>query len=278
MSGHSDEADGDRISAHRENVRDQLNRFDDVMVSAAANGCDSRIVRQLEIMRDTAKRFDETMLADAATAVPEGPGLDTLLAAVFRIPAYLNIVLPEQVTDYAITNILNPVERIGSELNDYLSDGDTDHLTDALGSGLQNLILAIRDTIGLWRLGNKGPWQIQRLDLRLGVPDIAGRPAAYPVLKILIDGSEKLAGRNYQYTGWHPADILGPDSPLLPAEPARRVALYVDAAGGPAAGCLAAYVKDFGDQVVPDQRRAGRLGQLTGAMLARRSFSMTITS
>jgi hypothetical protein len=91
MAGHNDEADGDRISAHRENARDPLNRFDDVMVSAAANGCDSRIVRQLEIMRDTAKRFDETMLADAATAVPEGPGLDTLLAAVVRIPAYLNI-------------------------------------------------------------------------------------------------------------------------------------------------------------------------------------------
>ncbi len=83
----------------------------------------------------------------------------------------------------------------------------------------------------------------------LGVPDIASRPAAYPVLKILVDSSEKLAGRGHQYTGWHPADILGPDSPLLPAEPARRVALYVDAAGGSVAGCLAAYVKAFGDHV-----------------------------
>jgi hypothetical protein len=108
--------------------------------------------------------------------------------------------------------------------------------------------LALRNCFGLWQLGER-PWKSQRLDLRLGVPDIAGRPAAYPVLKILIDGTEELASRDQQYTGWHPADILGPGSPLLPAEPARRVALYVDAAGGPAAGCLAAYVKDFGDQV-----------------------------
>jgi len=188
------------------------------------------------------------MLAAAASAVPEGPGLDTLLAAVLRIPAYLNIALPELVTDYAIANILDALERIDSELNDYIFDSDTAHLANALDTGLQNLILAIRDTIGRWQLG-KGPWKIQRLGLRLGVADIAGRPVAYPVLKILVDGSEKLAGRGHQYTGWHPADILGPDSPLLPTEPARRVALYVDAAGGAAAGCLAAYVKAFGDQV-----------------------------
>lgn len=249
MTGHSDEADDDDISTHKDNVRNQLNRFNE-LVSAAANGCDSRIVSQLEIIRDTAKRFDEAMLADAATAVPEGPGLDAVLAAVFRIPAYLEIALPEVVTDFAIANILDALKHIDSELNDYISDGDTAHLANALDTGLQNLILALRDTFGLWQLG-KGPWnaEIQRLDLRLGVPDIAGRPAAYPVLKMLVDGIEKLAGRRYQYTGWHPADILGPDSPLLPAEPARRVALYVDAAGGPAAGCLAAYVKAFEDQV-----------------------------
>jgi hypothetical protein len=218
------------------------------MVSAAATAGDSRILSHLAIIRDTAKRFDETMLVTAATAMPEGPGLDSLLAAALRIPAYLNIALPELITDFAIAKILDALKHIDGELNDYISDRDTAHLADALGTGLQNLHLALRDCYGLWQLG-KRPWQTQRLDLRLGVPDIVGRPVAYPVLKILVDGIEQLAGRNCQYTGWHPADILGPDSPLLPAEPARRVALYADAAGGPAAGCLAAYVKDFGDQV-----------------------------
>jgi hypothetical protein len=175
MTGHSDEADDENISTHKDNVRNQLNQFDDVMASAAADGCDSRIVSQLEIMQGTAKRFDEAMLADAATAVPEGPGLDTLLAAVFRIPAYLQIALPELVTDFAITNILDALRHIDSELNDYISDRDTAHLAHALETVLQNLHLALRDCYGLWQLG-KGPWQIQRLDLRLGVPDIAGRP------------------------------------------------------------------------------------------------------
>ena len=248
MSGEGGGTNDTRISEHKENIPNLLKQFDEVTVSAAATACDSRIVSQLESIHDTARRFDETMLAAAASAVPEGPGLDTLLAAVIRIPAYLNIALPELVTDYAIANILDALERIDSELNDYISDSDTAHLANALDTGLQNLILAIRDTIGRWQLG-KGPWKIQRLGLRLGVADIAGRPVAYPVLKILVDGSEKLAGRGHQYTGWHPADILGPDSPLLPTEPARRVALYVDAAGGAAAGCLAAYVKAFGDQV-----------------------------
>lgn len=158
------------------------------------------------------------------------------------------MVFPEQVTDAAIAKILDALKHIDSELNDYISDRDTARLANVLDTGLQNLILAVRNCIGRWQLG-KGPWRIQRLDLRLGIPDIAGRPAAYPVLKILIDGTEVLAGRRCQYTGWHPADILGPDSPLLPAEPARRVALYVDAAGGATAGCLAAYVKAFGDHV-----------------------------
>lgn len=248
MNGPNDEADGDYISAHKQNVRDLLNQFDDAMDSAAAFARYPRIVSQLQIMRDTAQRFDEAMLAVAATAVPDGVGLDVLLAASFRIPVYLNIALPEVVTDFAIGNIVEALKPLNSELNDYLSDSDTAHLADALGPGLQNLHRALRDCFGLWQLG-KGPWKSQRLDLRLGVPDIAGRPTAYPVLKILIDGTEKLAGRDRQYTGWHPADILGPGSPLLPTEPARRVALYVNAAGGPATGCLAAYVKDFGDQV-----------------------------
>jgi hypothetical protein len=249
MTGHGDEADGDRVTKHEESVRAQLNRFDVVMVDAAAGGCDRRIVDQLGIMRDTAGRFNEPMLADAAAADHDGRGLDVLLAAVFRIPAYLDIALPEVLTERAVVNIVEALKRISSELEDYISDGQTAHLTEALGARFEDLHLALRDCYGWWQLG-KGPWRSQRLDLRLGVPDGVGSPVAYPVLKILADGNPILNARNRsRYTEWPPGDILGPDAPLLPADPARRVALFVDATGGPAAGCLAAYVKAFGEQV-----------------------------
>jgi hypothetical protein len=195
-----DEAGDSQIPSHDERVRQQLDRLDEAMALAAAKGCDARIARQLGILRDTAMRLDDAMLAAAAAAVPDGPGLDTLLAAVSRVPAYLRMVFPEQVTDAAIAKILDALKHIDSELNDYISDRDTARLANILDTGLQNLILAVRNCIGRWQLG-KGPWRIQRLDLRLGIPDIAGRPAAYPVLKILIDGTEVLAGRRCQYTG-----------------------------------------------------------------------------
>lgn len=54
MNGPNDEADGDYISAHKQNVRDLLNQFDDAMDSAAAFARYPRIVSQLQIMRDTA--------------------------------------------------------------------------------------------------------------------------------------------------------------------------------------------------------------------------------
>jgi hypothetical protein len=97
------------------------------------------------------------MLAAAATAVPDGVGLDGLLGIALRIPAYLSIALPELVTDYAITKILDALKHIDNELNDYVSDRDTAHLANALGTGLQSLHLALRDCYGLWQLG-KPPW------------------------------------------------------------------------------------------------------------------------
>jgi hypothetical protein len=238
------------ISEHKKNVCNLLEQFDAIMASATADGCDPRIVGQQGVIRDTAKRFNEGMLAAAATALPEGPGLDTVLANVAYIPFFIKIALPELVTDVAVANIINALQSIDGELNDYVSDGDTAHLATAFGPGLQGFHQALYGAFGLWQLGRR-PWKSKRLDLHLGVPDIVGRPRAYPVLKILVDGHPVLNARyRSRYTEWPPADILGPDSPLLPGSPTRRVALYTDVAGGPAAGCLAAYVKADGDQVV----------------------------
>lgn len=86
MTEDGDEAGDSQIPPHDERVRQQLDRLDEAMALAAAKGCDVRIARQLGILRDTAMRLDDAMLPAAAAAVPDGPGLDTLLAAVSRVP------------------------------------------------------------------------------------------------------------------------------------------------------------------------------------------------
>jgi hypothetical protein len=92
----------------------------------------------------------------------------------------------------------------------------------------------------------------RRLELRMGVPDV-GRPDLYPVVQILIDGEEVLATAGAPprvYIGSPPAAILGDDAPLLPARPARQIALYVDTSGDPGAGCIAPVISAHDDVVV----------------------------
>jgi hypothetical protein len=182
MTGHDDEADGDRISAHKESVRDLLNRFDDVLASAAAKGWDSRIVSQLQIMRDTAGRFDEAMLAAAATAIPDGPGLDTVLAGSLGVTVDIPVMRPELVTDSALTRIRDALQLINGELNNYISNGNTVHLTTALDTGLQNLYRVNGHCFGYWRLGNdpSRAGKIKRLSLQLGIPDTGALPGPIP--------------------------------------------------------------------------------------------------
>jgi hypothetical protein len=249
MTGLSDEADGGRISTHKESVRDLLNRFDNVIASASANGWDAGIVSQLQIMQDTARRFDEPMLADAATAVPEGPGLDTVLAGSLGVIAQIPEMRPELVTEPALRRIRDALKLINGELNNYISDGEVVHLTNALDSGLQNLYRANGHCFGYWQLGNdpRRVGKLKQLSLQLGIAD----SGAYPVVKLLADGMEGLAAvRGRTFRGFPPDEILGPDAPLLPAEPARHVPLYVETGGDPIAGCIAALIHTLGDYIV----------------------------
>jgi len=241
--------DDDAILRHEESTHEQLAQLDSALASVSVKSLDYRISRQLETIRDAAKRFDKTMLAAAAVALPGSTGLDTVIAGVLATQAAMDAALPELVTDSTIARVADALKYIGNEISIYASGGDNVHLTNALGDGLQAFYRTLMDAFGTWQLG-QGPWKARRLELRLGVPDIAGRPRTYPVLKILIDGAEVLAGRRRCYTGWHPAEILGSgSSPLVATTPARRVALYVDAIGGPRAGCLAAFVKTVGNQM-----------------------------
>lgn len=88
-----------------------------------------------------------------------------------------------------------------------------------------------------------------RLDLRFG-QGVAAR-ADYPVVTILVDGEDVLATRGRPgYIGFDPEQMLGPDWPLLPTRPPRRVALYRCRCGEAGCGVVAPMILTRGDLVV----------------------------
>ncbi len=92
------------------------------------------------------------------------------------------------------------------------------------------------------------PAAVSRLEIGMGVPDIGDDEYVYPVARLLIDGNDPLAEiGTYGHVPW-PAHMLLTDSaPLLPAEPTRRVILYVES---PDPGGLAAVISGQGGVVV----------------------------
>jgi hypothetical protein len=93
---------------------------------------------------------------------------------------------------------------------------------------------------------------VRRLELRLDRRPGGRDGSGYPAVTILVDGEEIFARVDDSgYVGWHPTDILNPDeAPLLPAQPARRAALYgLGSLWGAGEGCIAALILDRGDQV-----------------------------
>jgi|GEM_PF-2323516 hypothetical protein len=74
------------------------------------------------------------------------------------------------------------------------------------------------------------------LSLRFEVVD--DRPD-WPVVSVLVDGRDPFAAVAPGRRGFDPAKILGPDSPLLPADQGRRVAVYCCSCGDPGDGVIA---------------------------------------
>jgi hypothetical protein len=73
----------------------------------------------------------------------------------------------------------------------------------------------------------------------------------WPRVHVFVDGEELVHGSaQHDYIGFDPADILGPRSPLLPAEPARRVAIYRCSCGIAGCGCIAPLIEQRSDTVV----------------------------
>lgn len=61
----------------------------------------------------------------------------------------------------------------------------------------------------------------------------------WPVVRVLADGQDPFAAAAPGWRGFDPAEMLGPRSPLLPADQGRRVAVYCCSCGIPGCGVIA---------------------------------------
>ena len=61
----------------------------------------------------------------------------------------------------------------------------------------------------------------------------------WPVVAFLVDGREPFAAAGSQWSGFEPAKILGPASPLLPVDGGQRVAVQLCSCGTPGCGVVA---------------------------------------
>ena len=77
---------------------------------------------------------------------------------------------------------------------------------------------------------------LSSLSLQFEVVD--GRPD-WPVVRVLVDGQDPFAAVAPGWRGFDPAKMLGPRSPLLPADQGRRVAVYCCSCGEPGCGVIA---------------------------------------
>jgi hypothetical protein len=88
---------------------------------------------------------------------------------------------------------------------------------------------------------------VAAFQLRFLVPD--GRPD-WPVVQILVDGREAFVDRLPGWQGFDPEDMLGDQSPLLPEDLGRRVAVYRCSCGIEGCGVIAPVIMPS-----PDRRR-----------------------
>jgi hypothetical protein len=85
--------------------------------------------------------------------------------------------------------------------------------------------------------------------LTLSVEATPGRPGSGPV-SVLVDGRPAFAAVAPQWQGFDAAELLGPDSPLLPVHPWRRVAVYRCSCGIADCGVIAPLIAQYGPDLV----------------------------
>lgn len=76
----------------------------------------------------------------------------------------------------------------------------------------------------------------------------AGENPDWPVVRVLVDGSDLVREVAPGWLGFDPDDILGPASPLLPGTEGRRVAVYRCSCGEAGCGTIAPVIESSPDQ------------------------------
>ena len=90
---------------------------------------------------------------------------------------------------------------------------------------------------------------VRELSIRVEQREVTDIPRR--VVAIYVDGQSVLHGSSRSgFVGFDPSMILGPASPLLPAEPPRRVAVYRCGCGEAGCGCVAPVISQEGQFVV----------------------------
>jgi hypothetical protein len=238
------------VSAEIERIKTTVRRLDDTTLAAA----ESHRSAEKCLHEGTLTQSEADAIFDAASAAaPHAFNVLVLPGALDSVSHSADAARAELVTESAFARILDALRGIDGELNNYISDRNACHLANVLDARIQNLYQVVRHCFGYWMLP-KDPahvGKIKRLSLHLGSPGAGGHSDAKPVLKLLVDDIEGLAVvRGNRYCGFPPADILGSDAPLLPADPARHVPLYVESGDDPATGCIAALIHTWGDYIV----------------------------
>ena len=89
-----------------------------------------------------------------------------------------------------------------------------------------------------------------QLEIRVKNRYFEATESTVPVMQLLIDGIDLFSGvAPNGFIGFDPDELLGPDDPLIPAEPARRVAVYRCSCGEPGCGVVAPVISGSDTQV-----------------------------
>jgi hypothetical protein len=92
--------------------------------------------------------------------------------------------------------------------------------------------------------------QHNRLEIRVESHHFEATEITVPVTTILIDGEDLFShSHSNGFVGFDPDKILGPDQPLLPVEPARRVAVYQCSCGEPGCGVVAPVISGSATEI-----------------------------
>lgn len=106
------------------------------------------------------------------------------------------------------------------------------------GSGVPMNVVSMNDS----QSAASGGLSLLSLDF-----EVANGRRDWPAVRILVNGKEPFATVAPGWRGFDPAEVLGPRSPLLPADQGRRVAVYTCSCREPGCGVIAPMIVPSAD-------------------------------